>query len=308
MAIALACLTAAPRAQAYVRYTSDGVSFSWPQSCVAITAYPAEFVEMMPLEESENAATQAAAAWSSATNTCTYLTLSVAYSNGAAPRAVNDHRNSLIFRVKSWCELQADGSCADDATNYDVSALAVTSVVAAKQTGEIRDADIEVNAADHHWTDVALHPDMAAGYQDLQNALTHEMGHLIGLDHSCYQPASGVVHPLDDTGNPAPDCNQAPAEIRDSSMFPSATPGDLEKRDLSSDDQKAVCDIYPVANNPMVCDPGATGGSGACSCSAAPPRPAELWGWFALALIALRRSPRRRAASAVSPPGARTRA
>ena len=56
-------------------------------------------------------------------------------------------------------------------------------------------------------------------------------------------------------------------------MFPSATPGDSKKRDLSSDNQMAVCDIYPVAKNPMVCNPGSTGGSGACSCGVARPGP-----------------------------------
>jgi hypothetical protein len=273
LAAGVMALAQAPAARAYVRYTSGGVPFAWPQSCVFITGYPADFVNLMPLDEIQTAANAAAAAWSKDTgaNACTYLAISVSYSTDAPPRAINDHHNSLIFRVTSWCELLADGTCSLDIGSYDPAALAVTSVVANKDSGAIRDADIEVNAADHLWGDLVLHPELAASgssYQDLQNALTHEMGHLIGLDHSCYQPASGLPHPLDNTGNPAPDCDQAPPGIKDSTMFPSADAGDLSKRDLADDDRQALCDIYPVASDPMVCDPNAGSPSG-CSCALA---------------------------------------
>jgi MYXO-CTERM domain-containing protein len=274
LAVGLLALGHAPAARAYVRYTSGGVAFAWPQSCVFVTGYPSDFVSLMPLDEIENAANAAAAAWSTdaaGPNACTYLAISVSYSTATPPRAINDHHNSLLFRVTSWCEILADGSCSVDIGAYDPAALAVTSVVANKDTGQIRDADIEVNAADHHWGDLVLHPELATSggsYQDLQNALTHEMGHLIGLDHSCYQPASGLPHPLDNTGNPAPDCDQAPAGIKESTMFPSADPGDLTKRSLSDDDQLALCEIYPVAKDPMICDPNA-GTSSGCSCGVA---------------------------------------
>lgn len=305
-AAALAITLGASGAHAYVRYTSNGVAFAWPQSCVLVTAYPSDFVTMMPLEEVQNAANAAAAAWSTdaATNACTYLAISMSYSMDAPPRAVNDHRNSLIFRVTSWCELLPDGSCSPDLGPYDPAALAVTSVVANTNTGYIRDADIEVNAADHHWTDVVLHPELAASggnYQDLQNALTHEMGHLIGLDHSCYSPASGMPRPLDNTGNPAPDCDQASADIKATTMFPSADPGDTDKRTLAPDDQQALCDIYPAANDPKVCDPNA-GNSSGCTCGVAGAAPAA--GAVAAALLLgavtllARRTRRRRGARA----------
>jgi hypothetical protein len=49
-------------------------------------------------------------------------------------------------------------------------------------------------------------------------------------------------------------------------MFPSANPGDIDKRDLAPDDQQAVCEIYPAAADPKTCSPGQTD-PGGCSCS-----------------------------------------
>ena len=234
LAIGMAAAAFAPPAAAYVRYTSDaGVMFAWPQSCVLITAYPANFVTVMPLEEIQGAMGAAASAWSSSGDPCTYLSISVTSSTGTAPRAVNDHRNSIIFRTSSWCELLADGTCSADVGPYDQAALAVTSVVANKQTGQIRDADIEINAFHHPWGDLIAHPELFAAdarIQDLQNALTHEMGHLIGLDHTCV-PAGTLPRPIDNLGNPVPDCSTASADVQATTMFPSAQPGDTREAD-----------------------------------------------------------------------------
>ena len=38
-------------------------------------------------------------------------------------------------------------------------------------------------------------------------------------------------------------------------MFPSAESGDVDKRTLAPDDQRAVCEIYPAADDPNVCKP-----------------------------------------------------
>jgi MYXO-CTERM domain-containing protein len=253
-------------ARAYVRYmSSEGMVFAWPQSCVPIKSYPGNFIDM-PAEEVQAAASGAADAWSAVKETCTYLAITVMPASGAAPRAVNDHRNALIFRTATWCDLLADGKCAADIGPYEAAALAVTSVIANRDTGAIRDADIEVNAFHHRWADLMLHPeklDLDPGVQDLQNALTHEMGHLIGLDHTCF-PASLDPKPLTNEGVEAPDCGSVGAEVLETTMFPSANAGDLEKRSLADDDRKALCEIYPVAADPNVCSPAEEG----CNCAA----------------------------------------
>jgi hypothetical protein len=296
-ALAAALLCAKPAA-AYVRYTSNnGKMFKWSQTCVQLTSYPADLESMMPVEEVLGAVDASAAAWSNSSDSCTYLDIMVTSSNDATPRATNDGRNLVLFRNTSWCKLTASGAC-DPAVPYDPAALALTSVSASTASGTIRDADIEVNAFHFQWADLVSHPELrGAGmsYHDLQNAVTHEMGHLIGLDHTCtFQPPA----PLDSTGVPIPDCADASAAVLATTMFPSANPGDIDKRTLAPDDQMAVCDIYPAAQDPMSCaQQGTTPTSSGCeSCAtAAPTAPAAgLVGLLAAALMIARRARRRR--------------
>jgi MYXO-CTERM domain-containing protein len=279
-------------AHAYVRYmSSEGMVFAWPQSCVPIISYPGNFTDM-PAEEVQAAASGAADAWSAVKETCTYLTITVMPASGAAPRAVNDHRNALIFRTTTWCDLLADGKCAADIGPYDPAALAVTSVIANRDTGAIRDADIEVNAFHHRWADLMLHPeklDLDPGVQDLQNTLTHEMGHLIGLDHTCF-PASLEPKPLTNAGVAAPDCGGVGPEVLETTMFPSADAGDLGKRTLADDDRNALCEIYPVAADPNLCSPADQG----CNCTAGGgPAPIAATAAGLILLVGLRRRRRR---------------
>jgi len=250
----LACLAAtvaAPRpAHAYVRYyTEAGAAFYWARARLTLTAYVRDFDQAsMTPDQVTNAIMQSAASWSAAQNGCTYLTLAPATSNDPAPRAANDARNSLIFRSSSWCQLAADGSCEVD---YDASALAFTWDTANKTTGQIYDADIEVNLHDFQWADVVADPTRASA-MDLQNALTHEMGHFVGLDHTCYDSLSPntTSPPIDSTGMPVPDCRTAPPAVQETTMYPSAMAGDTQKRTLAPDDQNGLCSIYPIDDPP----------------------------------------------------------
>jgi MYXO-CTERM domain-containing protein len=273
LALALGVSALAPEAAAYVRYLSkDGkVAFAWPQTCIALVGYPENFTSMMPLEEITSDASGAASAWSGTSDPCTDLAITVTMTTAPShPVSATDHENSLVFRTTNWCLLLSDGSCDPTSNAYDSSALALTSVSASTVTGHIKDADIEVNGF-FMWADLVAHPELDTPntkFQDLQNALTHEMGHLIGLDHTCVAPNT-TPRPVDNLGNPVPDCNTAPPDIVDTTMFPSATPGDTSKRTLSADDQQAVCDIYPVsANLPCIAPPDPE--PSACNCAAGP--------------------------------------
>jgi MYXO-CTERM domain-containing protein len=294
-AVGLACaalIAAPPRASAYVRtlaVAKDGstVPVAWSESCLFFTAYPADFVAApvshMSLDDVEQAVDGAANAWSMASESCTYLSFSLTFAAEptpvVGPSEQKDLKNWIVFRGSSWCPLEDDGTCTKDpvvlaASVFVPEALAVTTVSANTKTGEIRDVDIQVNAYNHSWADLVTHPELftsdpTRSIQDLQNALTHEMGHAIGLDHTCYHAGAKTI-PVDQNGDSIPECDAALADVQATTMYPSADPGDTAKRTLAPDDRQGLCDIYPVAKDPMICRPVTPVGSSGCSCAAAP--------------------------------------
>jgi hypothetical protein len=255
-------------AAAYVPYRSDtGNVYRWPQSCVSMVAYPNDLVGMMPVEEIMGALDASAGSWSKVSNPCTYLDIAVTHSTGETPRATIDSRNNIIFRTTSWCKLTNTGAC-DPLMPYDPSTLALTSVSAGSSSGIIRDVDLEVNAFGFNWADLVAHPDLGGmSFHDLQNAVTHEMGHVIGLVHTCYlEPPPDI----DDMGQPIPDCGSASADVRATTMFPSANPGDVEKRTLEADDKRGLCETYPAAQDPVTCGESMQDGCTSCTSAGAP--------------------------------------
>jgi hypothetical protein len=297
--LSLPVLLAAAPARAYVRYqTETGLPFAWPATCIGLIAYPSDLADMMPPDQVLGAASAAAAAWSFPATPDTALDIQVASATGPAPTAIFDRQNSLIFRRDSWCmATDPPGTC-----SYNPAALALTTLFARRSTGEILDADIEINAKLFVWADVESAPAHPAdGQQDLQNALTHELGHLIGLDHTCADPDG--PRPLDNLGQPVPDCEGAPPEIVETTMFPSAAAGDTAKRTLAPDDQLAARELYPAlaGQPPSVCPtPVPRGPDPAPGCRLAGAEDASGRGAGALAALALaavmarrRRSPRR---------------
>jgi MYXO-CTERM domain-containing protein len=292
--LAAAAALATPRpAAAFVRYvTDDNAPFFWAQATVPITGYSNDFTETsMTIDQVTGALQGAAAAWSKEANSCTYLELVPAMSTAPTPLAVNDGHNSLIFHNTTWCHLGASGTCN---VYYDASALAVTTDTANTRTGQIYDADVEVNLVDYQWADLVEDPTLTND-MDLQNALTHELGHLIGLDHTCFDAFSSPtgVRPTDNDGAPLPDCPTASADVQATTMFPSAQPGDTQKRTLAPDDVNAVCTIYNVDHPPP---PPGTGVDGGCNCATSG-RPSgsgatTTFALLAAALIARRRRTR----------------
>ena len=144
----------------------------------------------------------------------------------------------------------------------DPEMLAVTSVWTTND-GTAVGFDMQVNTADHAWS-----LEGAADAADLQNALTHEFGHALGIGH----------------------LDKAP----EATMYPSAPDGETRKRDLSDDDRWVVMNFYP----PVEAAPPAQGALAGLSCSAAPDAAA---GWvpvglgLALTFLAARRRTQERA-------------
>lgn len=177
-----------------------------------------------------------------------------------APRALTtnldggdfDGRNRIVFRQRWPAEASS-------------TALALTTVVYDRRTGIIQDADIDLNDETFFWTTAAD----TATLNDVQNTVTHELGHLLGFAH-------------------VPDPS--------ATMYADSPEGEVDKRTLGADDIDAICTVYPRgAPTPgAVRRTGVSTGAltGETSCAISPPgapggttAPA----WLLLVLVCLRR-------------------
>lgn len=123
-------------------------------------------------------------------------------------RPSGGNANIIVWRDNSWGYASK-------------TAFALTSVTFNPNSGLIADADIELNGEHHVFTLSDIEPQV-----DIQNTLTHEVGHFLGLDHTPVQQAT---------------------------MFFSATVGETQKRSLENDDIEGLCTIYPVVDENRTC-------------------------------------------------------
>jgi len=149
-------------------------------------------------------------------------------------------------------------NCWEDNSPADLAVIGLTTVTYDPRTGVIHDADMEYNdwngANAGSKLDGNPNPDgwyftctastthvcgtfgdaSSCIYMDLQNTMTHEAGHFIGLAHPTDCPSLGGP------------CN-------DATMFPSASIGETSKRTLSQDDQDALLTVYPTGAATPTC-------------------------------------------------------
>lgn len=156
----------------------------------------------------------------------------------------SDNLNLVVFRDRN-CRSVApsadpcwrEGGCNNKYNCWEESTetIAVTTTFFSNRTGEIFDGDLELNGEGFEFTTqdgpacapkqspTSGRPCVAT---DLENTVTHEIGHFLGLDHS---------------------------QVVASTMFRSADLGETHKRSLHPDDLACFCEMYPAGKPTLTC-------------------------------------------------------
>jgi hypothetical protein len=112
-----------------------------------------------------------------------------------------DGRNTVEIATSGWF--------------FGPTYVALTNLWYDSATGLISEADVFLNGEDYRWGDITWQSNVNA---DVQNIVTHEFGHLLGLGHSQYRLAT---------------------------MNNSTRPSETRRRDLTADDETALYYLYP---------------------------------------------------------------
>jgi hypothetical protein len=257
---ALAVLAVASSAHAFCRETTvpvdpaynqptcwpQGLPVYWASSCVGYSLQK-DASQQVSLDEAQQTMTAAFAQWTSASCTAPssgnpsidvrYLGEVSCHEAKYDPNGAN--ANIVMFDDDAWPYPNAVGA----------ETLALTRITYVVSTGELRDADIEVNTAQNTFS-----LDGTGSNPDLPSVLTHEAGHFLGLAHS-FDPQATMY-----------------SRYVGTSM-----------RDLAADDVAGICSIYApdgtraTADGGLAasaCDPTPHGGyatdcTGGCHCTLA---------------------------------------
>jgi len=194
------------------RCWEEGLPLYWHNECVGYTISEKASAQIT-YEEARDTIDAAFTKWSNAT--CPGATgdsrasISLKDMGAATCERVeynqnNPNQNLIFFQDAEWPHSDANNT------------LALTTVTFDTQTGEIYDADMEINT--HDQTVTVNDPIPKDGY-DFSSIVTHETGHFLGLAHS------GDVN---------------------ATMYARYKPGSTQMRQLTSDDIAGICAAYPA--------------------------------------------------------------
>jgi MYXO-CTERM domain-containing protein len=217
----------------------------WNRSCVSYIFNDQAFKRLLPMTESEvrNIFATCYQTWANvqcdnAKGTIPFLVAQTAGKTTptSASEFVYDKPNESIVVVREASEWVSPNN------DHDPNALALTLIWHDKHSGEILDVDMELNKGTWQFVNCSSSCNMNdVGKVDLQNTVTHEAGHLLGLGHST-----------------VPGATMQPRTTRTL---------ETSKRVLKDDDKAGYCSLELPAG------PCAAGAS--CVCPAAPVFPSK---------------------------------
>ena len=206
-----------------------------------------------------DAVSRSEATWAAPTSSCSSLRL---FEGAHSPSRVigydpaHTNENLVLVRTTDCMRAVPAGdpciaadTCGNvyDCWSFGAGLLALT-LLTFDETGALLDADVEINGAISYLSLVDSPPctpgNVTSGCvgNDVQNTITHELGHALGLGHS-------------------PDPS--------STMYATAPIGETSKRVLDPASEQFLCDVYPPGLASRDCslpdggsEPGTGGGSG----------------------------------------------
>ena len=210
----------------YVRQHADGDGskpcLAWPKRNLTYAVDAAGSARTAG--DTEFAAVDAAfSAWNAAAATCSDLAFT---KDTASTNLVVWRERGCTGVVPAGDVCLTDGTCDTKFNCWDDAddTLALTTVTYSRSLGTLLDADIQLNGAAWLYTTVDS-PPCAMGMPaeacvatDVQNTLTHEIGHLLGFGHT---------------------------EGKTSTMAAFAPLGDLSKRVIDEGTREGLCAVYP---------------------------------------------------------------
>lgn len=229
----------------------SGAPLFWESSCGVVGLNEAA-AATVPGDLEIDAISRAVDSWNRALATCSFFSIDFVGLTSVEPRF--DGVTVIRFREDRWCRPAAGD---DPEVCHDTAAAALTFLtfgLAGDRNGAILDADIELNGVNFDLTVDGVGGSGAGCDADIENTLAHEFGHLLGLDHTCWD-GSGE-QPVDNNGDLVRICfpeAQLSAEVRDATMYNFQDCGETKKQTLEQDDIAAVCSIYPLDEDPGEC-------------------------------------------------------
>ncbi len=249
--VALLPLLLASPASAWVRsMTTGGDELYWLETDLTWHLDDAGCADL-PDDDSEFEAVRASwATWDAVE--CDYGHFRMSFSEGPmlhdavaeyVPEGANRHVLVWVNRAADW--------------HHSRAVIGVTSATYDATDGRVLDADIEFNDIRFRFTTTV---NLVRCDTDVQNTVTHEIGHVLGLDHT---------------------------NVAGATMEERAQPCEFEKRTLEEDDIRGLCDIVPPEGATDSLQGGLTGGMAddetGCECGLAPGR-GRAWPWGLLLL------------------------